>query len=94
MGGWHGIYSYQVGALQTDALELAEPFCYDPLQPFGHEAWRGRMRTGNGVGSGGMTEDQVTACDADLAELLAREFPEEPVHVLHRVWAVVLGRRD
>lgn len=39
-------------------------------------------------------EDQVAADDADLAELLARAFAEEPVHVLHRVWTVVVQRRD
>jgi len=64
------------------------------MQPFSHEAWRGRMRTCNGVGSGGMSAEQVAAYDADLAALLAREFPEEPVHVAHRVWAMVLQRRD
>jgi len=93
LGGWHGIYAHQIDALQTAELGLVEQFCYDHLQPFSHEAWRGRMRTCNGVGSGGMTEDQVRAYDAALAELLARECPEEPFHVLHRVWAVVLQRR-
>lgn len=94
LGGWHGVYAYQIDALQTAELGLVEQFCYDHMQPFSHEAWRGRMRTCNGVGSGGMTDDQVVAYDAALADLLAREFPEEPVHVLHRVWAVVLRRRD
>lgn len=94
MGGFNGIYSYQIDALQTADLGLREQFCYDHMQPFSHEAWRGRMRTCNGVGSGGMTEDQVVAYDADLAELLASEFPKQPVHVLHRVWTVVLQRRD
>jgi len=94
LGGWHGIYWFHIDALQTPALGLVEQFCYDHMQPFSHEAWRGRMRTCNGVGSGGMSEKQVAAYDADLAALLAREYPEEPVHVAHRVWAVVLQRRD
>jgi len=50
------------------------------------------MRTCNGVGSGGMDERTVQAYDADLAQRLADEYPSEPVHVEHRIWAVVLRR--
>lgn len=92
MGGWNGIYHTHIDALQTDDLTLVEQFCYDHVQPFSHEAWRGRMRTCNGVGSGGMSTEAVERFDADLAQLLTREFPDEPVLVEHRVWAVVCRR--
>ena len=53
-----------------------------------HAGWRGRLRTCNGVGSGGMDAATVAHFDADLAALLAEHYPE-PVLVPHRVFCVV-----
>jgi ubiquinone/menaquinone biosynthesis C-methylase UbiE len=92
MAGWDGIYSKHIDGLQQEGLGLVEQFCYDHLQPFTHASWRGRMRTCNGVGSGVMTDEQVAAFDAALAEMLRREFPHEPLLIEHRVWAVILRK--
>ena len=89
MAGWTGVYPQQIDRLQEQGMQLVEQFCYDHRQPFTHEGWRGRMRTCNGVGSGALTDAQVAAFDADLAALLAREFPGEPLVIEHRVWAVI-----
>ncbi len=89
MAGWTGVYPQQIDRIQAHGMQLVEQFCYDHRQPFTHEGWRGRMRTCNGVGSGTLTDAQVAAFDADLAALLAREFPREPLLIEHRVWAVV-----
>jgi SAM-dependent methyltransferase len=61
---------------------------FDVDVPFTHEAWRGRMRTSNGVGAS-LSDSDVAAFDADLARLLRERFPEEPLTVPHRVWALV-----
>jgi len=90
--GWNGIYAYQIDALQSPRFALVEQFCYDESYAFGHEAWRGRMRTCNGVGSGGMSEADVERYDHDLAELLRTRFPREPIDVPHRIWAVICER--
>jgi SAM-dependent methyltransferase len=92
MAGWDGVYPKHIDGLQQQGLRLVEQFCYDHLQPFTHEAWRGRMRTCNGVGSGVMTDEQVTVFDAALAEMLRREFPDEPLLIEHRVWAVIVRK--
>jgi len=92
MAGWDGIFAKHIDGLQQQGLGLVEQFCYDHLQPFTHESWRGRIRTCNGVGSGVMTDEQVTAFDAALAEMLRREFPREPLLIEHRVWAVILRK--
>jgi SAM-dependent methyltransferase len=92
MAGWDGIYAGQIEGLQQEGFGLVEQFCYDHLQPFTHEAWRGRIRTCNGVGSGVMTDEQVAAFDAELADLLQREFPREPMMIDHRVWAVIVRK--
>ncbi len=92
MAGWDGVYPRQIDGLQQQGLRLVEQFCYDHLQPFTHESWRGRIRTCNGVGSGVMTDEQVAAFDAALAGMLRREFPREPLLIEHRVWAVIVRK--
>lgn len=88
MGGWTGIFPEFIDDVIRGGLELVEQFCYDHLQPFTHAGWRGRMRTCNGVGSGGMQPEDVARFDAALADVLARKYPD-PVDVEHRVWCVI-----
>lgn len=66
-------------------------FEFDIDVPFSHDAWRGRMRSSNGVGAS-LPAAEVAAFDADLARLLSTRFPAEPLMVPHRIWALV-GRR-
>jgi len=92
MAGDPGLYPQQIVDLtKSGEFELVEQFCRDNDEWFTHEAWRGRMRTCNGVGSGTMTEAQIDAFDRDLAELLRREFPDEPMAIHHRVWATIVS---
>jgi len=92
MAGCDGVFPKHIDGLQKLGSRLVEQFCYDHLRPFTHASWRGRMRTCNGVGSGVLTDEQVAAFDAALAELLRRDFPDEPLLIEHRVWAVVVRR--
>ncbi len=63
-------------------------FTFDVDVPYTHEAWRGRMRSSNGVGAS-LPADRVAAFDEDLARLLRDRFPEDPMPVPHRVFAMV-----
>lgn len=83
--GWRGVHPEQVRALDEVGFGEVESFSYVVDVPFSHEAWRGRMRTCNGVGSA-LPADQVERFDAELAELLEAEFPGE-LSVPHRVFA-------
>jgi SAM-dependent methyltransferase len=83
--GWRGVHPEQVQALDVAGLKDVESFSYTVDIPFSHEAWRGRMRTCNGVGSA-LEPGQVERFDRDLARLLAQEFPGE-LSVPHRVFA-------
>lgn len=89
--GWRGVHPEQVQALDNGGFSGVESFSFTVDVPFSHEAWRGRVRTCNGVGSA-LNDEQVTRFDAELAELLAREFPGELL-VPHRIFATsgVLG---
>jgi len=89
MAGWTGIYEKHIELMPQRRMRLVEQFCYDHDQPFTHEQWRGRIRTCNGVGSGPLTDRQVDDFDRELAALLEREFPHEPLLIEHRVWAVI-----
>lgn len=92
LAAWTGLFPHQIDQVIRGGLTFVESFCYDFLESFSHERWRGRMRTCNGVGSGGMSPEEVARFDRELAGLLARDFPE-PLEIPHRVWCVV-GRKD
>ncbi|MCH7901685.1 MAG: methyltransferase domain-containing protein [Acidobacteria bacterium] len=83
--GWRGVHPEQVQALDRGGFRQVESFSYVTDVPFSHVGWRGRIRTCNGVGSALSTE-KVERFDAELAELLAREFPGK-LWVPHRVFA-------
>jgi len=90
MAGFDGLYQSQVDQLVIQGgFELIEQFSYDHLQCFTHEAWKGRMRTCNGVGSSSLSEEMIKQFDQNLEKLLKEKYPNEPVGVWHRVWGVV-----
>eukprot|EP01116_Phalansterium_solitarium_P022018 TRINITY_DN7112_c0_g1_i1.p1 TRINITY_DN7112_c0_g1~~TRINITY_DN7112_c0_g1_i1.p1 ORF type:complete len:286 (-),score=66.00 TRINITY_DN7112_c0_g1_i1:140-997(-) len=88
MAGFDGLYPHQVNQVVAGGLEFVEQFSYDFDQAFTHESWRGRMRTCNGVGAGTLSDAEVSEFDRQLQDLLDLKYPE-PLHVWHRVWAVV-----
>ncbi len=90
-----------VNQVAESPLEFVEQFCYDYIQEFTHEGWRGRMRTCNGIHPTGIhhfildkvgqvTEDMVKQFDQQVAEMLKTKYPEEPLKVWHRIWTVVV----
>ncbi len=84
--GWRGVHPEQVMALDYAGFTEVESFSYVVDIDFSHEAWRGRIRTCNGVGSA-LDDEAVERFDADLAELLAEQFPGT-LSIPHRVFAV------
>jgi SAM-dependent methyltransferase len=60
-------------------------FDHDAVYP--REAWRGRIRASAGVGVA-LDEAAVARFDAELAALLDARFPQEPLRVPHRVFAI------
>jgi SAM-dependent methyltransferase len=60
---------------------------FDHETVYGHEAWRGRIRASAGVG-GAMSAEAVARFDIEHAALLKTRFPEEPLRVPHRVFAI------
>jgi SAM-dependent methyltransferase len=91
MAGSPGVFPEEIDAVIRGGFELIEQFCYDQDEVFSHTAWRGRMRTSNGVGSGSLSTSEVEQFDAALNRLLNDNYPD-PMVVEHRVWCVVAGK--
>jgi SAM-dependent methyltransferase len=87
-GGGVGIYRDWARDVTNAGFTSVETFTFDVDVPYTHEAWRGRVRSGGGVG-GSLSPEDLARFDAELTELLARDFPHEPVRVTHRAFALV-----
>ncbi|MFV2001148.1 MAG: class I SAM-dependent methyltransferase [Acidimicrobiia bacterium] len=78
------IHPEQVTALDRGGYESVESFSYLVDITFTHEAWRGRVRTCNGVGSA-LSDVEVEYFDGQLRQLLEDEFPAKLV-IPHRIF--------
>jgi SAM-dependent methyltransferase len=70
-----------------------EVFTYEHDQLYTHESWRGRVRASAGVG-GSLKPDAVALFDRELAAILRERFAHEPLHVPHRVFALLARRPE
>jgi len=80
-----------------------ECFSFDVMQPYSHEAWRGRIRASAGIAAS-LGAEEVARFDDELRAMLGRRFPERPLpdapmRVQHRAFAAVCraplyARRD
>lgn len=88
MAGSNGLYPDEIDDVIRGGFEFVEAFAYDKAEEFTHAQWRGRIRTCNGVGSGGILPAEVVRFDEALEELLRDKYPD-PMLIEHRVWCVV-----
>lgn len=87
MRGGTGLHPKWLTDLAVAGFSSIETFSFDQALPFDHESWRGRLRTCAGVGAS-LTADAVKAFDVELKAMLTARFPNEPMLVPHRIWAV------
>jgi SAM-dependent methyltransferase len=88
LGGSVGIHPRCLADMAVAGFRRLETFSFDLDVPYSHEAWRGRIRASAGVGAS-LAPEAVAAFDRDLQALLAEKFPQEPLGVLHRVFAAI-----
>jgi len=88
LSGGRGVYSRWLGDVAIAGFENIETFSFDVFTPYSHEAWRGRIRASAGVAAT-LGPEQVARFDADLQKLLQERFPQDPLAVHHRVFALV-----
>jgi SAM-dependent methyltransferase len=89
--GWK-LGNYEAGVvrhmrdLANGGFGRRESFVVDYDIPYSHEAWRGRIRASAGV-SASLGKEAVAAFDAEHAAMLAKEYPDDPMQVPHRIVA-------
>jgi SAM-dependent methyltransferase len=88
MGGGDGFYPAWAEDAAGAGFGALESFSFETSVPYGHEAWRGRIRASAGVG-GSLAPEAVAAFDGALAALLAAEFPGQPLKAPHRCFALL-----
>jgi len=88
LGGGIGMHPRCLADMASAGFRSLETFSFDLDVPYSHEAWRGRIRASAGVGAS-LSPEAVAVFDRDLQALLAEKFPQEPLAVLHRVFAAI-----
>lgn len=88
LGGGLGIHPRFIPRVLEAGFQGLRTFSFDLNVPYTHEAWRGRIRASAGIGPV-LSPVAVTRFDAELAALLAADFPGDPLAVPHRVWAMI-----
>jgi SAM-dependent methyltransferase len=88
LAGGLGMYPLWTLDVAEAGFTGIETFSFDVNVPYSHEAWRGRIRASAGVAAS-LPADAVAAFDDELAVLLDQDYPEEPLDIPHRVWALV-----
>ncbi len=82
-----GLYPQWPVDLQSAGFEGIETFSFDVEVPYSHEAWVGRVRASAPIAAT-LDDDGVRSCSQELATMLAERFPENPLTIPHRAWAV------
>jgi len=87
-GGGLGIHPQWPRDLAIAGFIKIETFSFDLDVIYTHEAWRGRIRASAGVGAS-LAPEQVAAFDDELRALLEGRWPQDPMPVMHRVFATI-----
>jgi SAM-dependent methyltransferase len=93
MGGGSGMYPAWLRDLAIAGFSDLQTFSFDLDLVYTVEAWRGRIRASAGIAAS-LPPEAVARFDQELGELLARDFPGDPLSVHHRVWAVTARKAD
>jgi SAM-dependent methyltransferase len=86
--GGVGMYPAWTRDLADAGFHGIETFSFDLDVAYTHEAWRGRIRASAGVAAS-LPAPLVERFDAQHAELLTARYPDDPLSVPHRVWALL-----
>jgi SAM-dependent methyltransferase len=92
MAGATGVHAAWLADVAIAGFTGIETFSFDVGAAYTHEAWRGRIRASAGVAAS-LSPERVALFDAELARLLASRYPDDPLSVPHRVWAVTASKQ-
>jgi len=87
LGHGAGLYpSWTLDVADVGFVDI-ETFSFDVAVGYSHDGWCGRTRSSAGVGAA-LPPQRVRELEADLRRLLAERFPQDPLFVRHRAFAV------
>ncbi|WP_164011685.1 class I SAM-dependent methyltransferase [Pyxidicoccus trucidator] len=86
-----GVYPQWFRDIADAGFTGLESFTFDVVVPYTHESWRGRIRANARVGAS-LPPAEIVRFDAELAALLSERFPQAPLAVPHRVFALMATR--
>ncbi len=87
LAGGSGIYPQWLQDLAEAGFTAIETFSFDLPVYYSHEAWLGRIRASAGV-KASLSPEETARFNNELSQLLLKDFPEDPLAIPHRVWAV------
>jgi SAM-dependent methyltransferase len=90
-GGGTGMYPQWLTDAANAGFRGIETFSFDVEVPYSHQGWRGRIRASAGV-SASLRPDAVERFDTEHAALLRSDFPQDPLLVPHRIFALIALR--
>jgi len=88
LGGGSGLHPQCLADLALAGFTGLETFSFDQALSYSHEAWRGRIRASAGIAAS-LAAEAVARFDTELALMLQRDFPGDPLSVPHRCWAAL-----
>jgi len=88
LGGGTGLYPAWLTDVAVAGFRDIETFSFDTPVLYSHAAWRGRIRASAGVAAS-LPPPQVAQFDAELKSTLVTHFPQDPLQVPHRVFALI-----
>lgn len=83
--GFHTTWVEDVTQAEFDRIET---FTFDQDVLYSHDAWRGRIRASAGIAAS-LPPEQVAVFDAELRDLLRADYPDDPLIIPHRTFALV-----
>ncbi|CAG9000337.1 MAG: hypothetical protein CENE_02332 [Candidatus Celerinatantimonas neptuna] len=88
MAGGTGFYPRWLSDVASVGFLHLETFSFDCPVSYSHERWCGRIRASAGV-QASLEFEQVRQFDLEHRWLLQQHFPQDPLIIPHRVWALV-----
>lgn len=91
MHGGTGLYPRWTVDMTQAGFDRLRSFSFDLPVRYTHEDWRGRIQASAGVRAS-LDEETCRKFDVELAGILAEDYPDDPLDVPHRCWALI-GRK-
>ena len=85
--GSHGMYPWWLADVRRAGFINVETFTYDEDVIYSRDDWLGRVRASAGVGAA-LSQPAVERFDVDHLALLNAHFPDDPLLVPHRIFAL------